>query len=219
MLRRVSLLCAALALTAAPLAAQDAAKVASKHYKVLAENERVRVLKVTMAPGGKAATHEHPAHVGVNLSAGTVTMTTADGETVEVPMKADDAALYPAGKHSTANAGQTPLEVIVIELKADPGTGTFPESRPGMTSTVLLDDPRVRAVRVGIEPSFTEAAGTSHDYDQVVVTLAPSDVALTMEGKTRKSWKRGDVKLIGKGVPHETHGGKQAGDIVIVSIK
>ena len=88
-----------------------------------------------------------------------------------------------------------------------------------MKTTTVLDDARVRAVRASFEPTFHEPAGSTHDYDQVVVMLAPGDVALTMDGKTVLSWKRGDVRLIGRGVAHETHAGKIAGDVLIVSVK
>ena len=84
---------------------------------------------------------------------------------------------------------------------------------------MLLDNTRVRAVRASFEPTFHEPAGSTHDYDQVVVMLAPADVALTLEGKTVSSWKRGDVRLIGRGVAHETHAGKMAGDVLIIAVK
>ena len=83
----------------------------------------------------------------------------------------------------------------------------------------MLDNARVRAVRASFEPTFHEAAGSTHEYDQVVVMLAPADVTLTMDGKPSSSWKRGDVRLIGKGVAHETHAGKMAGDVLIIAVK
>lgn len=204
---------------AAPAAAQDPVKVAPSNYHVLAENERVRVLHATMPPGGKAAMHEHPAHVAVSLNDGTVRMTTGDGQNTDVAMKTGEVLSLPPGKHATANAGAAAVEVIVIELKAAPGTATLPAARPGMKSTVVLDDPRARAVRVSFEPTFREPAGSTHDYDQVVVMLAPGDVSLTMDGKKVSSWKKGDVRLIGKGVAHETAAGKMAGDAIIVAIR
>src|SRR5258708_35295135 len=45
---------------ASPARAQDPVKVDSKHYTIVAENERVRVLKATYAPGEKSVMHEHP---------------------------------------------------------------------------------------------------------------------------------------------------------------
>ena len=218
-MRVISFVCVALTLAAVPAVAQDPVKVASSNYTVIAENERVRVLRASMAPGGKAAMHEHPVHLFVSLAAGTVKMTTGDGKTIDTVMKADDVGLQPAGMHATANAGTGPIDVVIVEMKGAPGSATLPATRPGMKTTTVLDDARVRAVRASFEPTFHEAAGSTHEYDQVVVMLAPADVALTMDGKTTSSWKRGDVRLIGRGVAHETHAGKMAGDVLIIAIK
>jgi beta-alanine degradation protein BauB len=218
-MRLVSFVCVAIVFAALPASAQDPVKVASSTYKVIAENERVRVLRANVAAGGKTVMHEHPAHLVVALGAANVKFTTPDGKTVDVAMKADDVTLMPAGAHAGANAGTAPVDVVIVEMKAAPGTGTLPATRPGMKTTTVLDDPRVKAVRASFEPTFHEPAGSSHDYDQVVVMLAPGDVALTMEGKTTSTWKRGDVRLIGKGVAHETHAGKLAGDVLIIAVK
>ena len=218
-MRLVAFACAALALVALPARAQDPVKVASSTYKLIAENERVRVLRATVAPGAKTVMHEHPAHLVVSLGAANVKFTTPDGKTVDVVMKADDVSLMPAGAHAGANAGTDPVDVVIVELKGPPGSATFPAARPGMKTTTVLDDPRVRAVRASFEPTFHEAAGTTHEYDQVVVMLAPADVSLTTEGKTVSNWKRGDVRLIGRGQAHETHAGKMAGDVIIISVK
>lgn len=217
-MRLVSFVCAVVAVTVLPAAAQDPVKVAPNVYHVIAENERVRVLHVAIGAGVKTPMHEHPANVIVPLTPSSVKFTTPDGKSADVSMKAEEVVVQPAEKHAGVNTGAAG-EVIVIELKGPAGTATLPPARPGMKSTTLAEDARVRVVRASIEPSFTEAAGTTHDYDQVVVMLGPGDVALTMEGKTTSSWKRGDVRLIGKGVAHETKGGKQAGEIILVTIK
>ena len=218
-MRFVSFVCAAVALIALPANAQDPVKVASSNYKVIAENERVRVLRASVAPGGKTVMHEHPAHLVVSLGAASVKFTTGDGKAVDVAMKADDVTLMPAGAHAGANVGTAPVDVVIVEMKAAPGTGTLPAERPGMKTTTVLDDARVKAMRASFEPTFHEAAGSTHEYDQVVVMLAPADVTLTMDGKSTSTWKRGDVRLIGKGVAHETHAGKMAGDVLIIAVK
>jgi len=211
---------AALALLAAmPAAAQDPAAVAPDSYKVLAENARVRVLRVTMAPGSKAATHSHPAHLVVGLEGGTVRTTLPDGTSSEAKIETNGALLAPAGPHATANPGTTPVTGIIVEMKGAPGTAVLPAARPGQTAKTLAEDARVRVSRVSIDPAFVEAAGTTHDYDQVVITLAPSDISLSVEGKTTSAWKRGDVSLIGRGVAHQSKGGAAATDVVIVAIK
>ena len=218
-MRLVAFACTAVVLAALPARAQDPIKVASSTYTLIAENERVRVLRATVAPGAKTVMHEHPAHVVVALGAANVKFTTPDGKTADVVMKADEVTLLPAGAHAGANAGTGPVEVVIVELKGPSGSATLPATRPGMKTTTVLDDPRVKAVRVSFEPTFHEAAGSTHDYDQVVVMLAPGDVALTTGGKTVSSWKRGDVTLISRGQAHETHAGKLASDVFIISVK
>ena len=128
--------------------------------------------------------HEHPAHLVVSLGAASVKFTTGDGKAVDVAMKADDVTLMPAGTHAGTNVGTNPVDVVIVEMKGEPGAASLPPTRPGLKSTVLLDNTRVRAVRASFEPTFNEPAGSTHDYDQVVVMLAPADVALTLEGKT-----------------------------------
>ena len=59
----------------------------------------------------------------------------------------------------------------------------------------------------------------SNPDNVVVILLAVGDIALTMDGKTTSTWKRGDVRLIGRGVPHETKGGKAPSEMVIVAVK
>ena len=70
-------------------------------------------------------------------------------------------------------------------------------------------------------PDFAEPAGTKHDFDQVVIALAPATLSLAIDGKPAKTtWKRGDAQFIGRGVAHESKntGGKPA-DMMIVAIK
>jgi len=61
-MRRVLFVAAALLLvgSVAPVGAQDAVKVDGKHYKVMFENDQVRVLHITYGPGEKSVMHEHP---------------------------------------------------------------------------------------------------------------------------------------------------------------
>ena len=220
-MRLVPLACAAFVVAAAlPAAAQDPVKVASAHYTLIAENEHVRVLRATLPPGVTTAMHSHPAHIGVTLTGGSLRMGLPDGKTVDMEAKPDQVMpVQAAGSHTTANTGKTPIEVIVIEIKGTPGSATLPSSRPGMKMTPLLQDPRVDAYRVSADSSFREAAGTTHPFDQVVIPLGAGDIALTMNGKTTSTWKRGDVNLIGRGVAHETKGGKAPSEMIIVAIK
>jgi quercetin dioxygenase-like cupin family protein len=119
---RTVLLMVAVWLTAAVSAhAQDPIKVDPKHYKVEFENEQVRVLRVSYAPGEKSVMHEHPANVAVFLTDGRGKFTLPDGKSEEVPIKAGTTRSGEAEKHQPENVGDKPFELILVELKAGHG--------------------------------------------------------------------------------------------------
>src|ERR1051325_11445895 len=70
------------------LYAQDVMKVGADTHSVLLENDNVRVLKVSIKPGGKVPMHSHPHNVGYYLSDAKVKITTPDGKTQERELKA-----------------------------------------------------------------------------------------------------------------------------------
>ena len=95
----------------------DAVKVDPKHYKVVLENDQVRVLRARYGPHEKSVMHEHPASVAVFMNDGHAKFTLADGTSQDVNEKAHDATWSDAVKHLPENVGDKPIEVIVIELK------------------------------------------------------------------------------------------------------
>jgi quercetin dioxygenase-like cupin family protein len=95
----------------------DPVKVDAKHYKVEFENESVRVLRISYAPGEKSVMHYHPNAVAVYLTDGKTKMTTPDGKSQEMTAKAGAAAWTPAGSHLPQNTGDKRLELILVELK------------------------------------------------------------------------------------------------------
>jgi quercetin dioxygenase-like cupin family protein len=95
----------------------DPVKVDPKHYKVEFENDKVRVLRITYAPGEKSVMHYHPDGVAVYLTDGKTRMTTPDGKSQDAPAKAGAAAWTPAGSHLPQNVGDKPFELVLVELK------------------------------------------------------------------------------------------------------
>ena len=65
----------------------DAMSVAPDHYKVLEENDRVRVLEYRGGPGAKTAMHSHPAVVAVPVT-NDVRFTLANNQTMEISLSA-----------------------------------------------------------------------------------------------------------------------------------
>ncbi len=95
----------------------DPLKLDPKHYKVVINNDEVRVLRAKYGPHEKSVMHEHPASVAVYMTDGHVKFTLPDGTSRDSDTKAHDATWADAGKHLPENTGDKPMEVIVIELK------------------------------------------------------------------------------------------------------
>lgn len=102
---------------AAAKIALDPAKVDPKHYKVVLDNDQVRVLRAKYGPHEKSVMHEHPASVAVFLSGGKVKFTLPDGTSQDSNANARSATWIDAGKHLPENVGDKATDVIVIELK------------------------------------------------------------------------------------------------------
>jgi quercetin dioxygenase-like cupin family protein len=202
--------------------AQDPVKSNPKHYHVLVDNAQVRVLHVVVGPGEKTVMHEHPDNVTVLLTDGKMAFTGADGKSETVEMKAGQAMWSPGvQKHMGANAGPAGLEAIVVELKgAAAPKATLPASRPNMSRTTLLENPRADVIKFTADAAFKEAPGATHDYDQLLIALAPTAISLEIGGKTTTAWKRGDVAFIGRGQAHQAQNisGKPQ-EMVVVAIK
>ena len=96
---------------------QDAAKVASESYKVLLENDRVRVLEYRIKPGKKDATHSHPDFLVYTFTAGKFKLTLPDGKTLDREANANEVSFTEAETHATENVGFTEAHGLLIELK------------------------------------------------------------------------------------------------------
>ena len=95
----------------------DPVHVDSKHYTIDAENERVRVIRGRYGPHEKSVMHGHPSLVAVFLTSGKGRFTFPDGRTEERSWKAGESMIMPAEEHLPENLSDTPLEVVLIELK------------------------------------------------------------------------------------------------------
>ena len=96
---------------------QDAAKFDFEHYKVLLDNEYVRVLDVHHKPGEKSPMHSHPNHVVYSFSDSRVKFTSPDGKTDIRMVKASQATWHNAETHTVENVGKTEEHALDIELK------------------------------------------------------------------------------------------------------
>jgi beta-alanine degradation protein BauB len=97
-------------------ASGNATQVAPDVYKVLFENDRVRVLDVNMKPGAKSAMHSHPDYVVHMMGPAKVRFTAADGTSAEAEFPAG-AIWRDAEAHAVENISGTDLRAVFIELK------------------------------------------------------------------------------------------------------
>jgi quercetin dioxygenase-like cupin family protein len=103
---------------AGTLQAQDPVKVSPDHFKVLLENERVRVLDFHSSTGVKIPMHSHPAYISYSISgAGKTKFTSADGKVTEVPAKTGQATWHEPETHASEYHGTGSTHVLLVELK------------------------------------------------------------------------------------------------------
>jgi quercetin dioxygenase-like cupin family protein len=223
-MKRVNLVvvCTVLVCAAVVLRAQDAVKVDPAHYKVVIDNATVRVLQINYAPGAQSVMHDHPDSIVIPLVASKVEFTLPDGKKQTEDMASDAAMYTAAGTHNPKNIGTTPITGLLVEFKgAAPGKAVLPANRPGIQLKSVAEGAYGTAYMSTAGPDFAEPAGTKHDFDQVVIALAPAALSLSIDGKPAKTtWKRGDAEFIGRGVAHESKntGGKPV-EMMIVAIK
>jgi quercetin dioxygenase-like cupin family protein len=128
---RRALFGAVLCLFLAPILwGQDPAKVDPKHYKVVSENDQVRILKVHYDPHEKSLMHSHPAGVAVFVTDAKGQFTFPDGKKEDLTGKAGDARYTPAVTHMPENTGDKPFDVVVVELKGKSAAAAKPASKP-----------------------------------------------------------------------------------------
>jgi mannose-6-phosphate isomerase-like protein (cupin superfamily) len=96
----------------------DPVKVDPKRYKVLFENDQVRVVHARYAPHEKGVLHEHVLNrVVVFLRETKLRVTSPTGEEKLIQSPAGDITWGGYAKHIEENLSDLPFEVIVTELK------------------------------------------------------------------------------------------------------
>lgn len=124
-------LIATLALTlASPLAAEtvatvqpaqvDALAASPENFRLVLENDNVRVLEYTLLPGQKDHQHTHPRRVAHVMSGGTLRVGFPDGTSMVFEEKAGESSWSePSPLHDTENIGTTPITILLVEIKPD----------------------------------------------------------------------------------------------------
>jgi quercetin dioxygenase-like cupin family protein len=93
---------------------QDAMQYGVKHLTVLAEDQKVRVLRYAPHKGDKTPIHSHPSAVVYVLKGGRVKYTMPDGSTKISELKTGDALIRPPVTHT--DEALDDVEAILIEI-------------------------------------------------------------------------------------------------------
>lgn len=116
-----ALLAVALPIT---LLAQDASRVQPRSYRVVLDNNEVRVLQYAALPGmGVCGTgvHSHPRHLTILQSPARVRVT-ENGKTFVVVNKAGDVFWSDAGRHAAENISGSGVRSLIVEFKLPPAS-------------------------------------------------------------------------------------------------
>ena len=116
-------------------------------YKVIFENERVRVLEYRDQPGDQTHPHSHPDSVMYTLSDFRRRIS-AGGRHVEVDLAAGQARWVAAQEHSGENIGDSETHSIFVELKERGPEQPGPAVRPATSAT-----PATPATQPALGPS------------------------------------------------------------------
>jgi quercetin dioxygenase-like cupin family protein len=193
-------------LVLAASAARPAAQAPGVKVAPMLDNATVAVERVRLAPGAAQPPHTHVyAELLVILSRGELEMHAGAARSKEHRSPGDVEFVKAGVSHFGVNAGDGPLDVMTVAIKADRthgGTSPLPQPMPGVTRKSVLDNAELSVTRFEFEPDAREPVPT-HPYDLLVVptTAARLDVQLGAKKEVR-SYAVGEAIFVPRSVPH-----------------
>ena len=109
---------ALLAASPAPAQDVDALTASPDNFRLIVENDYVRVLEYTLLPGQKDRRHTHPQRVAHVIAGGKLRVGFPDGshrDFDEIAGTSEWSA--PSPLHDTQNIGTTPIKILLVEVK------------------------------------------------------------------------------------------------------
>lgn len=208
---------AVLALGAGIAGAQDPVQVAPGNFKVEFENDRLRVLRLTIGRREKIPAHEHPPYVTVYLSDARSRISLPGGRTRRVGRKAGETTWNEAQVHSSETLSEQPLELVLVELKVKPAAGNpaplalDPVKVAPKHFQVEFENDRVRVLRFYEDPYVTIPM---HEHpERVVVSLRdahsksilPDGNAVEIRRKAKEVGWRPPIKHAGENLSEDPY--------------
>jgi len=100
--------------------APDPVSLYPENYRVLLENDRVRVIDFRLAKGAREVAHHHPMHVVYVITGFRIRFSLPDGETALRETRDGQVLFSEATTHASENIGTTDAHGILVELKGAP---------------------------------------------------------------------------------------------------
>lgn len=97
--------------------ADDPVKTDPEKYKVVFENDQIRMLDYNDKPGDKTRMHSHPEHLIYSLGPWKRKFIFPDGKAIVAEGKAGDTLWQPEQTHAGENVGTVDTHVLIIEFK------------------------------------------------------------------------------------------------------
>ena len=138
-LNKIFLSAFALIVLAGAVMAQDPVPLYPENYKVLLENERVRVLDFQLKKGAKENFHAHPAAVTYVLAPFKIRFTFPDGSMRIREAKAGELFYGDALTHASENMGDTDAHGLLIEMKSS--AKSMPSDADLLTAITFIRGP------------------------------------------------------------------------------
>lgn len=96
----------------------DPVKLSPDKFKVLLENEKVRVVEYILKPGEKDEWHTHPAKSSYVVSGGKLKVFLKNGESIIADEKKGTASWMDyVGEHYVENIGDKTVKIVYTEIK------------------------------------------------------------------------------------------------------
>ena len=96
----------------------DPVAVSPDRFKLLLENEHVRVVEYSLQPGERDQWHTHPAKVSYVVEGGELRIHLADGTSfLSTETKGEATWMDALPRHYAENTGSTPVRILLVEVK------------------------------------------------------------------------------------------------------
>lgn len=95
----------------------DPVKVSPNNYKVLLENENVRILEMTLKVGERDEVHSHPSESVYFVKGSKLRISLPDGNKMEAEIPDGHVMWNEAWTHQVENIGTSDLKAIIVESK------------------------------------------------------------------------------------------------------